>query len=329
MPSIDGGYYFLTVLVPVRKAWPAGPDDEGKYPKAPIIKLREKLAQMPTAMQTPFSHQGGEISAFSKSTRTHLARFAVIDRLGYNGYEAADPVMDKLGWAKPKRNRSELAHPYLLFAAEFDAPSGSRNYDLAVYLRELWDVMRDDLVEIFENCVAFDACDISTAADFIAYIKKCEIETTMPFNFYWMDEPTLPTLTKSGLVAGALISGGLAGGLAGWGVWSLASWALGEPWLVLSVIATGLVGLIAALVAAVVFAGFRFKKYGDRPFPAPPDADLVAVLKGLHLQTTFGHFVVDNQGTDAEALHQAFGTYLEENKPQKRSPRHPAGRVYS
>ncbi|UAB79374.1 hypothetical protein INR77_06770 [Erythrobacter sp. SCSIO 43205] len=329
MPSIDGGYYFLTVLVPVRKAWPVGPDDDGKYPKAPIIELREKLAQMPTAMQTPFSHDSGEISNFSKSTRTHLARFAVIDRLGYNGFQAADPVLDKLGLAKPINNRSELSHPYLLFAAEFDAPSGSRSYDLAVYLRELWDVMQDDLVDIFSNCVAFEPDEITTAADFIAYIKQCEIETTMPFNFYWMDMPTLPTLTKGGLAAGSLITGALAGGLAGWGVTSLLEWVLGPSFDLLPIVLGVIAGIIAFLIGAIGFIGFRFKQYGDRPFPSPPDADLVSVLKGLHLQTTFGHFVVDNQAKDADVLHKAFGVYLDENKPQKSTPRHPAGRVYS
>ena len=322
MPSIDGGYFFLTVLVPVRKAWPARPEDvknrgEGKYRTAPIIQLREKLAGMPTAMQTPASHRSGEISNFSKSTRTHLARFAVIDRLGYNGFEAADPVFDKLGFAKPINNRSELSHPYLLFAAEFDAPSGSRNRDLAVYLRELWDVMRDDLVDIFGNCVAFEPDEITTAADFIAYIKQCEIETTMPFNFYWMDTPQLPTLTTRGLGIGAAISALLLA----LPVWFL----LGDlAWYFKLLIA-----LIPALIGAIGFVAFRFKQYGDRPFPSPPDADLLSVLKGLHLQTTFGRFVVDNQATHADALHDAFGTYLQDNRPQKPTPRHPAGRVYS
>lgn len=321
MPSIDGGYYFLTVLVPVRKAWPAEAEDakrlgEGKYRTAPIIQLREKLAQMPTAMQTPISHNDDEISAFSKSTRTHLARFAVIDRLGYNGYEAVDPVLDKLGLAKPVNNRSELSHPYLLFAAEFDAPSGSRNRDLAEYLRELWDVMRDDLVDIFGNCVAFEPDEITTAADFIAYIKQCEIETTMPFNFYWTETPDLPSLTKLGLGAGALITGGLLAWLSWW-LLSGFFWPLALA-----------VAVIALFVGAIGFVAFRFKQYGDRPFPAPPDADLLSVLKGLHVQSTFGKFVIDNQAKDADVLHKAFGVYLDENKLQKPEPRHPAGRVF-
>lgn len=314
MPSIDSGYYFLTVLVPVRCAWANGEENERA---APIIELRKTLAQMPTAMQTPHSHNSGEISAFSKSTRTHFARFAVIDRLGYNGYEAADPVFETVGLAKPSLARTELSSPYLLFAAEFDAPSGSRNYDLAVYLRELWDVMEEDLVEIFSNCVAFDRDTITTAADFIEYIKKCELETTMPFNFYWAEPPkNLPSLTIKGLAAGGVFTGA---------VMAMVFYALfAQVGIYLAIIAA----VIAFLGGAIGFVAMRFKKYGDRPFPAPPDGDLMSVLKGLHLQNTFGQFVIDNQGSDVADLHEAFGHYLDENQPQKPEPRHPAGEVY-
>lgn len=314
MPSIDGGYYFLTVLAPVRCAWANGEENERA---APIIELRQKLAQMPTAMQTPHSHNSGEISAFSKSTRTHFARFSVIDRLGYNGYEAADPVFETVNLAKPSLARTELSSPYLLFAAEFDAPGGSRNYDLAVYLRELWDVMKEDLVEIFSNCVAFDPEEITTAADFIEYIKKCEIETTMPFNFYWSEPPkNLPTLTIKGLAAGGVFTGAIM---------AMVFYALFASFgLYLAIPAA----LIAFLGGAIGFVSMRFKKYGDRPFPAPPDADLMSVLKGLHVQNTFGQFVIEKQGADVADLHAAFGQYLDENQLQKPEPHHPAGQVY-
>ena len=314
MPSIDGGYYFLTVLVPVRRARTVGEENERA---APIIELRKTLAQMPTAMQTPHSHNSGEISGFSKSTRTHFARFAVIDRLGFNGYEAADPVLSTIGLTEPTVSRTELESPYLLFAAEFDAPSGSRNYDLAVYLRELWDVMEEDLIDIFSNCVAFDPAEITTAAEFIDYIKQCEIETTMPFNFYWPEPPKdLPALTVSGLAIGAGLTGLAMGAMF---------------WFLFSSFGTYL-ALIPALVAfiggAIGFVAMRFKKYGDRPFPSPPDGDLLSVLKGLHLQNTFGQFVIDNQGAEPAELHRAFGSYLDQNEPKKPEPRHPAGEVY-
>lgn len=314
MASIDGGFYFLTVLVPVRREWAGGVRSDKA---APIIELRKKLAQMPTAMQTPASRDTGKISAFSKSTRTHFARFAVIDRLGYNGYQAVDPVLSTLGLIKAEQTREELQRPYLLFAAEFDAPSGSPNYDLAAYLRELWDVMRDDMVGIFENCVDFDPAEITTAAQFISYIKGCELETTMPFNYYWMENPVLPTLTAKGLGFGAAAIA-IVLGIGTW--WLLAGW-IGWPAI--------LAGIVVGIAAAIIFVGQRLKALGDARFPAPPDADLLSVLKALHLQTTFGHFVTQQQSKDSADLYAAFGDYLDYNKPQEAEPRHPAGKVLS
>lgn len=313
MGSIDGSHYFLTVLVPVRRGWVktgVGQTTE------PIIMLRETLAQMPTAMQTPERTRSGQLSNFSRSTRTHFARFAVIDRLGYNGFVAADPVALTLGLQRPVVNREELIRPYLLFAAEFDAPSGSRSYDLAAYLRELWEVMQEDLVEIFEHCIGFDRSEISTAADFINYIKSCELETTMPFSAYYIDPPALPSASLSGL----LIGGGIAGVLAGGAIW----WVV-QRWLPLMAI---ILGVIVALGTAVGFAAHRIKIYGDRRFPASPDGDLQTILKALFLQTAFGRFVIAHQQADASRLHEAFALFLRENKVDEPEPKHPAGKVF-
>lgn len=314
MASIEGSHYFLTVLVPVRCGWVKTLHGQTT---APIILLREKLAQMPTAMQTPERTRGGEISNFSKSSLTHFARFAVIDRRGYNGYVAADPVAQTLGLQRPVVNREELIRPYLLFAAEFDAPSGSRSYDLAVYLRELWGVMREDLVEIFEHCIGFDRNKIETAADFIDYIKPCELETTMPFNAYYIDPPAMPSLTLRELLTG----GGLAGLLAGGGVWWLV-----QRWLpVVGII----LGILVALGAAVGFVAFRIKSLGDRRFPPSPDGDLQTILKALWLQAALSKFVITNQLADDTALYKAFGEFLNKNKVDQPEPKHRAGRVIS
>lgn len=319
MASIDGAYYFLTALIPVRDDWPKG---DNSHRSAPIIELRETLAKMPPAMQTPGSTQGGKISAFSHSTRTHFARFAVIDRLGYNGYEALDPVYATLARKDAKQTRQELEHPYLLFAAEFDAPSGSKSHDLAAWLREMWDdkELRENLVKIFSACDGFDNGENTTAAEAITFIRKCEIDTTMPFNHYWMDKPRLPTITLTGLGIGALLAG-LVPGLA---VSIPLFRALPEGWKFMAVV----IGALLVLAGAILFVGWRLKSMGDRPFPPPPDADLVSVLKSLYLQRTFGRFVIEHQAADADTLHAAFGKYLEEHRPCAPEPRHPAGKVY-
>lgn len=313
MASVDGGHYFLTILAPVRREWVKGLHEQTT---APMILLREKLARMPTAMQTPASTASGRISNFSKSSLTHFARFAVIDRLGYNGYVAADPVLTTLRLQRPIEHREELERPYLLFAAEFDAPSGSPVRDLAVYLRELWDVMQKDLVDIFQNCVGFDPDKITTAADFITYIKQCEIDTTMPFNWYWVEDPKLESLRAGTLLTGAALTGLVLGG----GVW----WVMQDRFPTLSII----VGVLLFLIAAVLYVAIDLKAVGDKPFPASPDGDLQTVLKALHLQTTFGRFVADYQTASDEKLYNVFGEYLEANKVQEAEPKHPAGKVY-
>ena len=45
--------------------------------------------------------------------------------------------------------------------------------------------MKDDLEVIFGHCAGFDGVD--TAEKFHGYIRKCQVETTMPFNDYWPD----------------------------------------------------------------------------------------------------------------------------------------------
>lgn len=313
MASIDGGHYYLTVLAPIRRRWVEGLH---KQTTAPMILLRERLATLPTAQQTPGTTASGFISNFSKSSMTHFARFAVIDRLGFNGYVAPDPVFSTLGLQKSFEHREELKRPYLLFGAEFDAPSGSRNADLAVYLRELWEVMGEDLRSIFGHCVDFDPDKVTTAADFIAYIKKCEIETTMPFNAYWTEDPKLPTLTARGLLGGAAAGALSVGGL----VWWLLHGAM-PRFAIFS-------GLLAGLLVGITFIGLRIKSAGDKRFPRPPYGDLPTVLKAIHLQTAFGSFVSEQQCSNDEDLHAAFGKFVADNRPASAEPAHPAGKVY-
>lgn len=314
MASIDGGHYFLTVLAPVRRGCVEGLQQETT---APVILLRERLATLPTAQQTPWSTASGYNSPFAKSKLTHFARFAVIDRLGYNGFTAADPIKATLGLESSFHEREQLPLPYLLFAAEFDAPSGSRSADLATYLRELWDVMEGELRNIFSNCDGFGPETIRTAADFIGYIRACEIETTMPFNYYWTDPAPLPTLTMRGLLLGAA----LAAALAGVAVWLLLRALTGEGGIVLP----SLVGVLAGLAYPLL----RIKTRGERRFPVAPDCDLAKVLKGLHLQNTFGKFVIANQLKPADELYRAFGDYLAANRVSDMQPAHPAGMVFA
>lgn len=317
MASIDGGHYYLTVLAPVRDQAKDGTFDQST---APMIQLRDHLANMPTAMQTPGSAMSRVNSPLAKSALTHFARFSVISQLGYNGVQSPDPIMTKLNLTDPVVRHDHLDCHFLLFAAEFDAPSGSPTRDLAVYLRELWDVMEDELREIFNHCVGFDAETVSTAAEFIEYIKRCEIETTMPFNFYWAEEPELPSLSIGGLGLRVCLAAIAAGG----GLWALLRLVLETAnWLAI------LLGVIAGLIAAILALGAVLRNAGDRQFPTPPGSSLKDVLKAMYLQHQLTHFATDNQANDADTLYHNFGDFLKRVKPGEAEPSHPAGRAVS
>ena len=321
MASIDGAHYFLTVLAPIRDAAPGGTTSQAK---APMIALRDKLSRMPTAQQTPASTQSGRTSPFAGSLHTHFARFAVVSQLAFNGTQAADPVLssiplvNRLWFAKPGVRHDDLTSHYLFFAADFDAPSGSPERDRAVYLRELWGAMEDDLKEIFGHCDGFER--VQTASDFIEYIKACEIETTMPFNWYWGEEPELPSLSWARL-AGVPVLAGLAGGAAiVWLLWSLLDLSGWLAWPI---------AIIIGLVIAVRVLGSILSRAGDRPFPRAEDADLPTILKAMHIQQELTDFATANQALDPADLHRRFGEFLARVKPGEAEPRHPPGQVYA
>ena len=84
-----------------------------------------------------------------------------------------------------------LPYAYLIFVCDFDAASGSENAELDGYLRGLWKTMGQELREIFIFCEGFKS-KVTDAASFAAYIASCQLETTMSFNDYYADTPSLP-----------------------------------------------------------------------------------------------------------------------------------------
>ena len=151
MPNFDGGQYFLTVLAPVK-------NDKlvlnGAGLSSPVHVLRQRLEQMPTALQTRVTqqHQKGVNSPFARNTRTHFARLVVIDDAAYNGREPPttlySTVAGLLGIAKVNpviaQKADRLSCPYLLFVADFDAASGGDS-ELDGYLALLWETMGAEL----------------------------------------------------------------------------------------------------------------------------------------------------------------------------------------
>jgi hypothetical protein len=308
MPNFDGGHYFLTVLIPVRTDTVQDPRSTSTA-TSHTHALRDALVALPTALQTPATERIGLNSPFARDGRTHFARFAVIDDAAYNGRDRRDPIRVALFGPDPVKADpvDHLPHPYLLFAADFDAASGDAA-ELGSYLRGLWSVMEPEWRSILEHCHGYKAGD--GPEEFVRLITACQLETTMPFNDYWTGGPELtplplrPLLAPVAIAAGALLLGLLAALLAtmmGGGT----RW-----WLMLA-----LLGLVALPVT--VFIAYRqLTARAGEPFPTAARSDLPGVLKALYLQQAFTRFAIDQQGRDPAALHAAFGDFLRTQRPE-------------
>ena len=303
MPNFDGGHYFLTVLAPVRTDVLV--TDDGQT-CSPVSALHRALYVLPTALQSPATAFAKDAinSPFARSTRTHFARFAILTDVVFNGRDARDALKVALRGPNPAVAEpvDQLPCPYLVFVADFDARSGDES-ELRSYLDELWRTMGEELKSIFSACYGFHGTDDSRA--FQNYILRCQIETTMPFNDYWVGSPKIPSLSKRWLIgppaAAAIVTVG-----------ALALAILhvrGAPWYAIAAI--GFVALVTSLCVAYL----TVMRHGAVPFPTAPNCDLPSVLKALYLQQAFTRFAIENQGVDAPTLHAAFGRFIDDHRP--------------
>jgi hypothetical protein len=301
MPNFDGGHYFLTVLAPIRTdvLVPAG-----GVTCSPVSAVFHALATLPTALQSPVTQAIGINSPFSRNRRTHFARFAVLTDVVFNGRVGGDSIHVAISGTNPTVAQpvDELNCPYLMFTADFDARSGEES-ELRSYLDELWRTMETELRDIFDACIGYSKNWDSRA--FQNYILRCQVETTMPFNDYWVGTRPLPTTNKWVLIGPALVAAVVF-------LISLVLWLLGFrgwPWGTISVVA------LVAVLAGIAFAYRMVMSRGAKPFPQAPGSDLRSVLKALYLQQKFGRFAIDNQGVTPQALHRAFGEFLGDHRP--------------
>jgi hypothetical protein len=310
MPTFDGGHYFLTAVVPIR----TDPVKDGLAVTSPVHALRKRLSLMPTAAETPAC--GGGQSPFARNKRNHFARFVIIDDVAYTGRMGRNTLWGLIrgGDLAVAQPQDHLKCPFLVFVVDIDAKSGA-DAERDSYLVELWNTMGQDLREIFIFCEGFES-KVRDAASFAAYITACQLETTMSFNDYYADTPTLPAWPEKIFLWAGIASLGVLGlGLVGLFMPSLQSW-LPHPVVLVIVGAVALVAVILAAYASIMAAG-------RKPFPSAPDSDLPSVLKALHLRRTFTRFVIDSQmqaaGTDAasaQKLYNDFAAFVAANKPK-------------
>lgn len=195
MPDVDGGHLFLTMLAPVR----TDPilDQAAGRTYSHIAQLAQKLALIRTGKQTAASLENVEASPFSRNTLNHLARFVLIRGPNYNGRDSQDALVARYKAVDPRESQpvDGFDNPYLLFAADVDAP-GDEATALRAYTDALWQTMEKDLREIFGHCTGFDG--VADAASFNAYVRQCQVETTMPFNDYWAHDELRPKPAPAG-----------------------------------------------------------------------------------------------------------------------------------
>jgi hypothetical protein len=312
MPTFDGGHYFLTALVPVRTDVVAS----GHTFTSAVHALRKQLDLLPAVPQSP--HCTGEQSPFARNTRNHFVRLTIIDDVAYNGRVQQNAILEAIRGTNllAAQHQDHLTCPFLLFAADFDASSGDDS-ERDSYLATLWATMQEELSKIFMFCTGFEQ-RVTDASSFAKYIASCQIETTMPFNDYYVSDPLDPQSVNPLSI--------------------LPEWSASEYlWWAKLAIALAAIGLAVAFfwrgggfllffigLAALAFIAWRtylsIMAAGEKPFPAAPDSNLPAVLKALHLQRAFTRFAIDTQMAAAAAdgageLYAAFGDFLAQTQP--------------
>jgi hypothetical protein len=66
MPNFDGGHYFLTALIPIKSAEYV---EQGGRKNSPVHMVRDALAVLPKARQSPVTEQTAFNSPFARTSR--------------------------------------------------------------------------------------------------------------------------------------------------------------------------------------------------------------------------------------------------------------------
>jgi hypothetical protein len=110
---------------------------------------------------------------------TYLARVFLLQDVFYEGAPAIE---------------EHLKNKYLVFTSNFFG-------ELDTYLQGMWDAINDVLKVLLKHCFAFEK--VNSAADFVSYIKKCQINNSLFFN--GSNDKPLPEQLKALYVKQAFI----------------------------------------------------------------------------------------------------------------------------
>jgi hypothetical protein len=310
MANYDAGHYFLTLLAPIRMD--SVLRDGQSHSRRHLI--REALSAMPIGESTIATRGVSLPSPFARNQATHFARFVVLDDVPYNGKVARDSLVTTLLGVLPEKFQpkpvlvDQLTTPYLLLTVDFDAASGDAS-ELSRYLEGLWCDMREELTSVFQHCFGFET--VSSGLEFAVYAQRCQVETTMPFNDYWMPAPVLQNVGLNDF---------LYPGLAVAVVFVLA--------LLCCVLRPGYMPEVVALLSLIALLGIiwlairRILATAAIPFPTSSSlpGTLPNVLKALYLQRGFTSLAIATQGKSDADLHAAFGEFLNIYRPDDATP---------
>jgi hypothetical protein len=147
MANKSGNSYALTLLCPIL---PGVPKEcpEGLEGQPNVACLRYALQKVRLNQDSPMS----------RVPNTYLCRFYILNDVPYQGHPSA---------------LEHLKSNYLVFSSNFHG-------ELDDYLTGMWNAVKDEVQFVLGHCVGFDK--VRNVKDFIAYIKRCQVNTTFFFN---------------------------------------------------------------------------------------------------------------------------------------------------
>jgi hypothetical protein len=150
MANTSGNAYALTTLIPIRHGVPKPdccPDGlEGQTHAACVRHLLQDVFRV--SIDSPMA----------RVPNTYLSRCYILNDVYYEGKPA---VLEHL-----KSN-------YLVFTVNLHG-------DLDTWLQGMWIAIESETRALLQHCFGYET--IHDSASFIAYIKKCQVETTFFFN---------------------------------------------------------------------------------------------------------------------------------------------------
>src|SRR5580693_10033729 len=149
MANKSGNAYALTTLIPIRHGVPKQcPEGMAGQTHAACVRY---------LLQDVF--RVSEDSPMAKVPNTYLSRFYILNDVPYQGKPAT---------------LEHLKSEYLVFSVNFHG-------ELAPYLQGMWMAVEAEIRTLLRYCFGFEET-VHDSAGFVAYIEKCQIETTFFFN---------------------------------------------------------------------------------------------------------------------------------------------------